>query len=87
MSKEIKNAKEAQSPIKGQFPDANTILCKDCMFRDKTVVEIGDKEIPVGITKAFCEKYEKPPKSNGKPHDVLFEDGICDYYEKENENE
>lgn len=77
------NAKEAQSPIKGQFPDRNEILCKDCEFRDKAIVTIGNNKIPVGVTKAFCKKYERPPKSNGKPHEVLFENGICEYYKKE----
>ncbi len=84
MAKQSMNAKEAQSPIKGQFPNKDEIICKDCMFRDKTEVEIGETKIPVGITKAFCKKYESPPKSNGKPHDILFEGGICEYYEKEN---
>jgi hypothetical protein len=83
MAKETMNAKEAQSPIKGQFPNRNEILCKTCKFRDKTTITLDDKKIPVGITKAFCEKYEAPPKSNGKPHEVLFENGICEYYEKE----
>ena len=83
MAKENLNAKEAQSPIKGQFPNRNEIICKDCIFRDKTIVNLGDKKINVGITKAFCEKYEAPPISNGKPHDVLFENGICEYYEQE----
>lgn len=77
------NAKEAQSPIKGQFPDREQIICKDCKYRDKTVLDLGDKKIPVGVTKAFCKKYEAPPKSNGKPHEILFENGICDYYEKD----
>lgn len=83
MAKENINAKEAQSPIKGQFPSKNEIICKDCKFRDKTEITLGDKKISVGVTKAFCEKYETPPKSNGKPHEVLFENGICEYYEKE----
>lgn len=83
MAKENMNAKEAQSPIKGQFPKKDEIICKDCKFRDHTTITIGSKEIPVGVTKAFCEKYESPPKSNGKPHEILFENGICEHYEKE----
>ena len=83
MASKNENAKEAQSPIKGQFPNKEKIICKDCVFRDKALIELGGKEIPVGVTKAFCEKYEAPPKSNGKPHDVLFGNGICEYYRKE----
>ena len=41
------------------------------------------KVIPVGVTKAFCDKYRNPPHSNGKPHDVLFNEAICEYYEEE----
>lgn len=78
-----KNAREAQSPIKGQFPNKNEIICKDCIFRDRTTITLGAKEIHVGITKAFCEKYKSPPKSNGKPHDVLFNNGDCEFYAKE----
>lgn len=77
------SVKESQSPIKGQFPDRNAIICKDCRFRDKATIKLGDKEIVVGVTKAFCEKYKAPPKSNGKPHEVLFNNGNCDFYEKE----
>lgn len=77
------NVKDAQSPIRGQFPDKTKIMCKDCIHRDKTVVKIKGKEIPVGVTKSFCEMYQEPPASNGKPHEVLFENVQCDFYEKE----
>ena len=83
MAKENMNAKEAQSQIKGQFPDRDKIICKDCKFRDKTVIELGEKEIPVGVTKAFCDMYQAPPASNGKPHDVLFNNADCEFYVKE----
>ena len=83
MANKNQNREESQSPIKGQFPDKSTIICKDCVFRDKTEINLGEKKIPVGITKAFCEKYEAPPKSNGKPHEVLFNNGDCEFYKKE----
>lgn len=83
MAKENTSAKEAQSQIKGQFPDRNKIICKDCIFRDRTVIELGEKEIPVGVTKAFCDMYQAPPASNGKPHDVLFNNADCEFYVKE----
>lgn len=83
MAKERASVKEAQSPLKGQFPNRKEIVCKDCTFRDKTTVTIGNKEIPVGVTKSFCGKYESPPKSNGKPHEVLFENGSCEHYQRE----
>lgn len=83
MAKENKNVQEARSELKGQFPDKNKIKCKDCIFRDHTVITIGDKTIPVGVTKAFCDAYQQPPASNGKPHDVLFDNADCEFYAKE----
>ena len=79
----MKENEKSQSPMKGRFPDKTKIMCKDCIYRDKTVVNIGGKEIPVGITKSFCEMYQAPPASNGKPSSVLFENSQCDFYEKE----
>lgn len=70
-------------PMKGTFPDPKEIKCKDCAFRDKTVVKLGEKVLHVGVTKAFCKIYEKPPKTNGKPSAVLFQNADCKYYQKE----
>lgn len=77
------NAKEAQSPMKGQWPNPKKIACKDCKHRDKTFVEIDGEKIFCGITKSFCDVYRKPPESNGKPHDVLFLNEDCEFFEKE----
>lgn len=70
-------------PIKGMFPDKNTILCKDCRWRDKTTLTINGKEYTPGVTRAFCEKYPAPPASEGKPDTILFQHGDCAYYELE----
>lgn len=71
------------SPMNGTFPNEKEIQCKDCAFRDKTVIELDGETIPVGITKSFCKVYEPPPKTNGKPSEVLFYNGDCKYYQKE----
>ena len=65
------------TPIHGQFPDKDKIACKDCAFRDKTIVTIIGKTIQAGITKGNCEMYEL------KPHDVLFQNAPCQFYSKE----
>lgn len=83
MANKKMNARDAQSPIKGQFPDGNKIACKNCKHRDKSVINLGSKEIKVGVTKAYCDVFKAPPESNGKPHEVLFENGICEYHEEE----
>lgn len=70
-------------PIKGQFPDPKKMRCRDCVNRDKTVLDIFDPPKPVGITKAFCDAYPAPPGSNGKPHDVLFLNADCQFYIKD----
>ncbi|WP_315322209.1 hypothetical protein [Stomatobaculum longum] len=72
-----------RSHLRAQFPNRYKIICKGCAFRDKSTITIHGKVIPVGVTKAFCDKYRKPPHSNGKPHDVLFNEAICEYYEEE----
>ena len=68
-------------PIKGMFPNAKEIPCKDCFFRDRTVVIIDGKEKSVGITKAFCSKY--PLEVNGKPLGILFNGEKCEEYMKD----
>jgi hypothetical protein len=70
-------------PMVGTFPDKNKIICKDCVYRDRTVVDLGGKKLPVGITKSFCEIFLPPPKTNGKPTEVLFHGGDCKYYKQE----
>lgn len=69
--------------VKVQFPDSTRIKCKDCVFRDKTEIELNGKTFKVGVTKDFCDIYQKPPKSNGKPIEVLFNNEDCEFYVKE----
>lgn len=78
-----KRSENFDQPMHGSWPDPKNIICKDCAFRDKTVVKLNDKTIPVGVTKSFCKIYEAPPKTNGKPLDILFQNADCKYYRKE----
>lgn len=68
-------------PIKPQVPDAKKILCMDCEHRDKTVLSINGKVLPVGATKMYCAQYRS---GTGKPYDVLFKNAECERYKKEN---
>lgn len=68
-------------PIKPQTPDAKKILCMDCEYRDRTVLNINGKVLPVGATKMYCLKYKN---KTGKPYDVLFKNADCERYKKEN---
>lgn len=71
-------------PVMGTHPDPNKIQCASCKFRDRTVLKFATgKKTNVGVIKAFCEKYPRPPKSNGKPHDVLYNLQDCEFYEME----
>ena len=72
------------SPIKGAFPDAKQIMCKDCFYRDRAVVELSGKRKEV--TKSFCAKFPEPPYSNGKPTGVLFQGEKCPEYLKDKWN-
>lgn len=69
--------------VKGEFPDGEKIKCKDCVFRDKTEVKVNGKLLNPGVTKAYCEMYQGPPKDNGKPNNILFDNEDCDFYVKE----
>lgn len=68
------------SPISCQVPNANEIVCKDCVHRDKTKIEIDNKIKYVGITKGNCDIFVYP---DSKPSDVLFNNADCDFYEEE----
>ena len=68
------------SPMRGQFPDPNKIECRNCIYRDKTLLTFFNPPKPVGVTKAFCTAYPDPP---GKPSEVLFNNGHCPFYQEE----
>ena len=65
------------TPMHGSFPDPEKIACKNCAFRDKTVVELLGKRIASGYTKAACDMYSL------KPHAVLFNNAPCQNYRKD----
>lgn len=77
---------ERWTPITGTFPDEKKILCKDCKFRDKEEVEFLGKVYKDGITRDTCDKYTGYGENGTgyKPHEVLFHQGDCVYYEKDN---
>lgn len=68
--------------MKGQFPSPEKIKCKDCIYRDITVIKIGNIEKPVGVTKSWCEKYNQF-NSAGKPKEILFQNEDCEFYKKD----
>lgn len=80
MSKE----KREFDPIKGTWPNPNTVKCRDCVHRDKTIVMIGERNVAVGVTRSFCGVYTK--EVNGKPHEILFQNADCDYYMKDDDD-
>lgn len=67
--------------IHGQFPDPQKVQCKDCVFRDKTKLTLDGKTIYPGITKDYCEIYDR--NTNGKGNGILFWGEKCKYYVKE----
>lgn len=74
-----------RSPMRATFADPKKVICKNCLFRDKTEVVVGDKVIKAGVTKQFCAAYPEPPDSNGKPLGILFYGDKCKYYQNEKE--
>lgn len=74
--KEKKKQRESNinSDVTLQYPDVNTITCKNCMFRAEDVGKVK------GATLARCDCYPK----NDKPIDILFNGYECEYYVDEN---
>lgn len=64
------------------WPDLNKISCKDCEYRNKTIVEINGKNIPFGTIKTTCDMYPGYPYDE-KPSKILFQNEPCELYEKE----
>ena len=70
------------SELKGTMPNPKTIRCRNCAFRNRDVIVVGEKKIPCGVTRAECDIYQKP---SFKPHEIMFNDADCDYYVKDSE--
>ena len=68
------------TPMKCQTPNADEIVCKDCVYRDHTTIEVNGKILPVGVTKGNCEMFVYP---DSKPSEVLFNNTECEFYEEE----
>lgn len=77
-----KHVPNACQPMVGTWADPDNVKCRDCGLRDRTVVKSpdGKRDIPVGITRSFCEFYSS---GKGKPTAILFHGADCDYYIKD----
>lgn len=73
------------TPIRGTWPDPEKVVCRDCAFRDRTVVELFGKTIACGITRDTCDIYKGPPSTSYKPSEILFYNEPCRYYQKQAE--
>lgn len=71
------------TPMKGTWADPEKVVCKDCVFRDRTVVELFGKKDACGITRDTCEIYKGPPTTAYKPSSILLHNEPCQYYTKE----
>ena len=72
-------------PMVGQWADPKAVVCRSCMFRDKTVLEFGGEVMAVGITRDTCEIFDGEEEC--KPHDVLFLNTDCPYYVEDSDAE
>jgi hypothetical protein len=55
----------------------NDIVCKTCMFQMPPVTIDG--VVFERYTGSICQIFEKP---ENKPHEILWEHGDCEYYDK-----
>lgn len=63
-----------------QVANAKTIVCKDCIYRDKTTFEFEGKIYDAGSTKCRCLMYSDHA---GKPSEILFMNAPCKFYAKD----
>lgn len=66
--------------------DPETCQCRDCEFRDREAITIGDKIKRIGVIKANCLVFEKET-TNGKPSQFISNELPCPYYVKEQSDE
>lgn len=69
-------------PMYLQTADADKVQCKDCIYRDRTVVKIGGVNTPVGITRDTCLIFDGK-RGNWKPTSVILRNKYCEFYEKD----
>lgn len=72
-----------ESPMKVQGANPKTVQCRDCRFRDRTVLELTSGIINVGAIKSYCGIYTRKNFPEGKPGSILFEIEKCRHYKKE----
>lgn len=70
-----KEKREADE-LRVQWSKPDRVQCVDCVNRDRTIVEINGKKIPVGATRYYCDVYEN------KPTAILLRGALCDYFER-----
>lgn len=70
-------------PMKMTQPDPDKIACRDCLYRDRDEINLGDVVIKCGITKGYCDIFPEGGEDNGKPLDVLFQNAPCPEYVKD----
>ena len=72
------------SPVHGTMPDPFTCQCGTCKFRDYSKITMrSGLVVPIGVVKSFCKVFQPPPRTNGKPHEVLYNFIRCPYYRME----
>ena len=71
-------------PMKLQTADVSKVQCRNCIYRDRTVMTIGGEKTLVGVTRDTCLIYDGK-KGNWKPTSVILRNMTCDFYEKDEE--
>ena len=75
----------SESAFTGAQWSGEEIQCKDCFYRDRTTVDFGKGQTEVGYKKCYCYIYKRDNGGYGKPNTILFYNGKCTFYEKDEE--
>lgn len=57
------------------------IVCRTCRWRFPDLMS-GDRVVVAGYKNGYCDIYTKA-ETGGKPGDILFHHGRCEFHEEE----
>lgn len=65
-----------------QTADPEQIVCRDCIYRDRDTMTIGEKLVQTGVMRGTCLIFDGK-SGNWKPTAVTLDNKACLFYEKE----
>lgn len=68
--------------MKMQTADPEKMVCKDCLYRDRTEITLDGKKVKVGVMRDTCLVFDGK-RGNWKPTGVVLDGEPCLLYERD----